>query len=125
MAEVALVQITKRGRLLAIRRYGTQISNPVTGEVVREVVADGELMGVVLPANSSTVALAERDNDLQGATLIEERTRYILAAAKGAPFEPASLDEVAFDGATWQVMGCTPLSPAGIPLVYKMGVMRT
>ena len=122
MADVALAKITQFGRDLTLTRYGTTSSNPAAGTVVRAVEASGILKALVLPASKCTVEAF--DNRLADGSLIDEKLRYILAAAKGAPFEPKSLDVLTFDGATWQVLGCTPLSPAGTPLLYKMGVMR-
>lgn len=123
MAEVALAKITQFGREITITRFGSSNSDPAAGTVDKPVEATGTLKALVLPASKGTVEAF--DNRLQGGSLIDEKLRYILAAAKGAPFEPRSLDEVSFDGIKWQVLGCTPLSPAGMPLLYKMGVMRS
>lgn len=122
MAEVALAKVTQFGREITVTRYGSSNSDPAAGTVDKSVEATGTLKVLILPASKGTVEAF--DNRLQGGTLIEEKLRYLLAAAKGAPFEPRSLDEVSFDGIKWKVLGCTPLSPAGTPLLYKMGVMR-
>lgn len=122
MADTALAKIQQFGREVQISRPTQSSSDPVTGTVVNGAPVTGTLKVLVLPASKGTIEAF--DNRLQGGTLIDEKLRFILAAAKGAPFEPASLDELTFDGQTWQVLGCTPLSPAGTPLLYRIGAMR-
>lgn len=84
----------------------------------------------VLPASKSTIEAF--DNRLDGGTLIDEKLRYVVMSpqmtrtsdAGPASIEPKSLDVVTFDGSDWTVLGCTPLNPAGIPVLYPMGVKR-
>lgn len=119
MAEVALDEIRENGRQIVIRRYQTY-SNAVEATVERHLLASGALDVVVLPANKTK--LGPFDNQGKGGTLIDDKLRYVLAAAKGAPFEPKENDELEFDGRLWSVIGCTPLNPAGnVPLLYYIG----
>ncbi|WP_019170671.1 hypothetical protein [Pseudaminobacter salicylatoxidans] len=76
----------------------------------------------VLPASKDTIEAF--DNRLEGGTLIDEQLRYVLMSAVGLPVEPKSLDVVNFDNNDWVVLGCTPLNPAGTPVLYPMGVKR-
>lgn len=122
MAGVALAKITQFGRDITITRRVVTASDPAAGTVSQSIESIGTLKVLILPASKGTVEAF--DNRLEGGTLIDERLRFIIAAAKGASFEPKSLDEVQFDGGKWLVLGCTPLSPAGVPLLYKMGVKK-
>lgn len=84
----------------------------------------------VLPASKGTIEAF--DNRLEGGSLIEERLRYVLMAPQMArssgvgpdTIEPRSGDVLEFDGVAWTVLGCTPLNPAGTPVLYPMGVRR-
>ena len=123
MAEVALQKIEQFGRDITIRRKTADTVDPVTGTVIPGAEMVGTIKAVILSASKGTIEAF--DNRLVNGSLIDEKLRYVLAAAKGAPFEPKSVDMLDFDGATWTVLGCTPLNPAGTPLLYPMGVMRT
>lgn len=79
-------------------------------------------IAAVLPYAKGTIEAF--DNRLEGGTLIEERLRYVLMSPVGLPIEPKSGDRVNFDGHDWTVLGCTPLNPAGTPVLYPMGVKR-
>lgn len=123
MAQVALTKIVQFGRDVTITRHSDTGRDPIIGTVTEIVELTGTLKALVLPASKGTVE--SFDNRLEGATLVDGRMRFVVAAAKGAPFEPRSLDEIEFDGAKWLVLGCTPLAPNGTPLLYKMGVKRS
>lgn len=83
-----------------------------------------------LPASKGTIEAF--DNRLEGGSLIDERLRYVLMSTvmkrtseEGpAAIEPRSTDVLVFDGSDWTVLGCTPLNPAGKPVLYPMGVRR-
>lgn len=94
------------------------------------VTATYTASAVVLPASKGTIEAF--DNRLENGTLIDERLRYVLmsplmtrtSVAGPATIEPQSLDVLTFDGHDWTVLGCTPLNPAGVPVLFPMGVKR-
>lgn len=120
LAEDAAASIAEAGRAITVRRYSRTVDK-VTGTGTG-TPQEGTLTCLVLPASQGTIQAF--DNRLEGGTLVDEKLRFILAAAHGAPFEPQSNDELEFDGATWRILGCTPLNPAGTPLLYRIGAMR-
>lgn len=84
----------------------------------------------ILPASKGTIEAF--DNRLEGGTLIEEKLRFVLMATEitrtseegPATIEPQALDVLTFQGRDWTVLGQTPLNPAGVPVLYRMGVKR-
>ncbi|MBK3745886.1 hypothetical protein G3A39_42820 [Paraburkholderia aspalathi] len=84
----------------------------------------------ILPASKGKIEAF--DNRLEGGTLIDEKLRYVLmspkltrtSAAGPDTIEPQSLDVLTVDGHDWTVLGCTPLNPADVPVLFPMGVKR-
>jgi len=99
-----------------------KIVDGVSGTVTDGDPTTSTANAVVLPASKGTVEAF--DNRLEELSLAGKQLRYLKVAALGMDFEPASLDTCVFDGATWQVLGCTPLNPAGTALLYGMGVVK-
>lgn len=122
--------LAKFGRSITISRDISD-ANPgkpwVPGETCTAVYS---ATAAVLPASKGTVEAF--DNRLDGGTLIDERLRYVLmspvmtrtSALGPDSIEPQSLDVLTFDGHAWTVLGCTPLNPAGTPVLFPMGVKR-
>lgn len=77
---------------------------------------------VIQPATGSTVSAF--DVKFDNGTLIEQNLRALTIAAQGLSWVPAPGDKAAFDGAEWTFIGCTPINPAGTPIVYKASVKR-
>lgn len=117
----ALKSIAANGRVLTLKR-NTRTFDNVTGEPTANVVSTGTITAVVLPRYKGTI-FKEMDDALKQA-IITGRARTVLAAAKDATFPPQPLDRIVFDGADWEVVGVTELSPTGIPILYTMGVMQ-
>ena len=76
----------------------------------------------VLPVESGTGPAF--DNRLEELSLAKKTLRYLIVPAKGMTLEPEALDEVSFEGHLWEVLGCTPINPAGTPVIYGVGVVR-
>lgn len=116
--------------LAAIREAGTNLLGKrpvVTHDPVTEVTAtlyspEGTFAGVVLPAKRNPYTVSSNDADIEN--LRAGKVRRLLLAASGAPFVPAPNDIFEFESAVWTVSGCTPLSPAGTPLVYTLEVIK-
>ena len=120
-ADDVLDMLAEDGMSVAITRETGTGYDPVT-ETETAIVQNGSLICVVLPASKGGVTMFDehyRDN-----TLVQESLRYILAAAKNAPFVPQPGDKMTFEGAAWSVIGVTPVSPAGIPIIYRIGVKK-
>jgi hypothetical protein len=122
-AELALRLIRENGRDLPMTRSVGGTYDPVAGSVSGGTVDSWSIPGIILPATfRSMVGL---DNGmLEAGTLTLSKARKILAAAKGSLHEPLPEDIINFDGSNWRVLACVPLNPAGIPIVYKIGVMK-
>lgn len=117
----ALKSIAANGRVLTVKR-NTRTFDNVTGEPSANVVSTGTITAVVLPRYKGTI-FKEMDDALKEA-IITGRARTVLAAAKDATFPPKPLDRIVFDGADWEIVGVTELSPTGIPILYTMGVIQ-
>ena len=120
LASTALASIKEAGFKLPIKRVSGTF-DPVEGEVTASSLLSGELDAVTLPASAGTVqAFDNRPLD----DLIRGKLRFFIAAASSAPFVPQANDIITFEGETWTIMGCTPLAPAGTPLIYRFGARR-
>lgn len=123
-ASDALALIKEFGAPLPIKRV-TNTPDPVQGSVVATETA-GNLSAVVLPAKATAdnAVMGTADNRIAEA-LTKGKIRFVIAAAKGAPFAPDSNDLVTFENETWSVVASVPLAPAGVPVIYKFGMLRT
>lgn len=117
----ALKSIGKAGRQLEIMRPVVSFDN-TTGVPTDAPTVKGYINAIVLPRYKGMV-FGSLDDGLKEA-LVKGKLCTVLAAAKGAPFKPEALDVITIDGTKWQVIGCTELSPAGIPILYTIGVVE-
>lgn len=117
--------------LRLIGNYGQQIqfSRTVDGEYDPEVggstggsTETEQATVVILPASNALVQ--SFDIKFESGTLVESNLRALVIAAKGLNWMPSPGDKASFDGADWTFIGCTPINPAGTPLVYKASVKR-
>lgn len=125
-AATALRLITKFGTSLPIKRLTSTNDAPETLEPSEQTETEGTILAVVLPskASSMTIPNGEADNKFREAA-IKGKLRFILAAAKGATFVPDVDDEITVTNeGIFQIIGCTPLNPAGTPIVYKIGALK-
>ncbi|SEB99913.1 hypothetical protein SAMN05216205_1197 [Pseudomonas mohnii] len=122
MAQMTLDMMAEFGRPLTLRRtiagkYDTSIGKNRPGVVEEQVITT-----IVRPASQGTVQAF--DQKFQEGTLIESNIRALKIAAKGMLWPPAPGHVVILDGEEWKVIGVTPVSPAGIDLLYSASVMR-
>lgn len=104
---------------MPIRRV-SKTFNQVTGATDTVTQATGNIQAVILPfAATPKSILAEADNKIIEA-LVSGKIRFIIGAAKGAPFEPVANDILTIGANTYTLLGCSPLAPAGVPIIYKM-----
>lgn len=123
MADTALQLIQNRGNSYPIRRE-SPVSDPVSGSVDPDpVISSGTIQAIILPASKGTVEAF--DNRVATDSTRLRKLRFVLAAAKGFPFEPQNGDILEVNGEDWLILGATPLAPDGTtPLIYKMGVEK-
>ena len=122
LAANALKMIAKAGKEYDISRPNSAVDE-ITGIPTDSAPTTGKLVAIILPHRKAPV-FAIMDNRFLEGTLTG-RFRFVLAAAKDAPFLPQPMDILTIDGDAWEVVGCSPLSPAGIPLLYTIAVNQT
>lgn len=121
MAKLANDMIGQYGREMTFTRTPKTANGPIgSATPLDPLVTKGKV--IVLPASKGTIEAF--DNRSEDGSLAGRELRYLKIAALGMSFVPRKLDTVSFDGATWQVLGCTPVNPAGTPIVYGAGVVK-
>jgi len=118
-AQTALALLTEFGASYSIRRLGNDY-DPTTGDASAIAKVEGTIKALVLPVASTAKSVFTEADNRQTEALRTGKARFILAAAKGAPFEPEPNDLIELEGNRYTVLGCSPLSPAGVPLLYKI-----
>lgn len=122
MADLTLSKIDQFGQEIPFSREKVT-HDPVTGETTKGTQITMRLACIVTPASRGTIQAF--DNRLSANDTLElSKIRFVLAAAKGATFEPVAGDAAEFDGHMWEVMGATPVAPDGTPILYRIGVRR-
>lgn len=122
IAADALAAIQEAGTTATLARIAKTF-DPVTGAVSLPVATKGTIDCVILPARSSD--LPENMSNTLSEALVKGKLRKLLIAASGAPFEPEGNDIAAFGSVYWILLACTPLAPAGTPVIYTAIVERT
>lgn len=119
IAADALESIAEAGQKIPLKRKTQGAYNPVLGSHAPGAEQSSEFSGVVLELNKGN-SKAFSDSIIE--RLRKGKGRLILAATD-AEFPPEPEDLVYFDGGEWLVIGCSPLAPSGLPLLYKLGVL--
>lgn len=125
IAESALTAIRDAGRVVTITRYNIAV-DPVESRTGKQVELTGEFTCVVLPAKKAN-AIANFQTGFDNGYIEKLRAgkvRRLLVAASGAPFAPKQGDTVEFDDVAWISLGCTPLAPAGVDVIYQLEVAQ-
>jgi len=113
----ALRLMDQFGETVDISRYDATY-DPVSGQTSSEVSQIGAATLVSLPASSGTVS--GFDNEMKEAFILG-KLRFFIVAAKDLSFLPLPGDYINFEAALWEIMGSTPLNPAGTPLLFNIG----
>lgn len=122
IAQGALESIKEAGGTLAILRSRPSFDD-ITGTPTPDPSPQsGKLSAVVLPRYKGVV-FRNMDEAFREA-LVKGRAKSVLAAASDATFPPEPNDELTIEGSQWRIIGVTVLAPAGVPLVYTIGVMQ-
>lgn len=121
MSATALRLLTNYGRTIQLSRTVDGEYDPETGQSGGTTESQDATV-VILPASNGTVQAF--DIRFENGTLIEQNLRALTIAAKDLTWVPVSGDKATFDGSEWTFIGCTPINPAGTPIVYKAAVRR-
>jgi len=113
-ATAALTLLEEFGKSLTLSRDGGGTFDPVTGRYTAEDPDSTEpVTGVILP-------LTKIDDNQYLEQLIQGKLRRIILAAEGMTLEPQAGDKVTDGSTTMEVIGSTPLNPAGTPLIHEL-----
>lgn len=121
MADMALEMLAEFGRVIQLSRTVGGDYDPDTGTTGGSTESENATV-VILPASNGTVQAF--DIRYENGTLIEQNLRALTIAAKDLAWVPIAGDKATFDGSDWTFIGCTPVNPAGTPVVYKAAVKR-
>lgn len=121
--EEAKVTIDEFGVDFVMKRYSSG-GNPVAGTATKTLEATQTLAGVILPASQGTLEAFDV-RFITAEILASKDVRFVILSALGHTFVPGPMDEVDFQGAVWQVMGCTPLNVTGEDaVIFSIGLQR-
>jgi len=113
-ATAALALLEKFGKTLTLSRDGGGTFDPVAGRYTAEDADSTEpVTGVILP-------LTKIDDNQYLEQLIQGKLRRVIIAAKGMALKPQAGDKVTDGSTIMEVIGSTPLNPAGTPLIHKI-----
>lgn len=113
----AYASVLRAGKMTEFIRRVTQ-EDPLTGEMTA-VETRQSLPCVVLPDS------AVMSNGVQAGSMISQKSRKCIAAAKGAGFNLQSGDVMVWHGEEWAILGATPLDPnGGGTIIWEFGVTR-
>lgn len=121
MAAMALEMLAEFGRTITLSREVSGTYDPDTGTSSGTTETQDAIV-VIQPATGSTVSAF--DVKFDNGTLVEQNLRALTIAAKDLAWMPVAGDKASFDGSDWTFIGCTPINPAGTPIVYKAAVKR-
>jgi hypothetical protein len=94
--------------------------NPATGETT-STSQNWVTKAVILAASKGTVEAF--DDRFMSGTLIETNLRAMIIAYNSS-FNPLPGDTVIAEGAQWNIVGVTPLSPAGTEILFKASIRK-
>jgi len=115
-------QLAKAGQSITIARYAPS-RNSSTGVVTKgAATASGTANAVEIPVTQALMGTFA--SQCAPGTLVSKTVRALKVSAL-LGFLPQSRDEVTLaDGTVWPVVGVTPVNPAGVPIVYTVGVAK-
>ena len=113
----AYTSVLRAGKITEFIRRVTQ-EDPLTGEMTT-VETRQSLPCVVLPDS------AVMSNGVQAGSMISQKSRKCIAAAKGASFNLQSGDVMMWLDEEWAILGATPLDPNGSgTIIWEFWVTR-
>ena len=113
----AYASVLRAGKMTEFIRRVTQ-EGPLTGEMTT-VETRQSLPCVVLPDS------AVMSDGVHAGSMISQKSRKCIAAAKGASFNLQSGDVMVWLGEEWTIIGATPLDPnASGTIIWEFGVTQ-
>ncbi len=110
--------IAQFGETVNMLRYTTTY-DPIAGAASNEKSQVAAVKLVSIPATNDTIQSFDNDT---AQDFVQGKLRFFLIAAQDIGFTPLSGDYIGFEDALWEVSGATPINPAGIALLYRVGV---
>jgi|PlaIllAssembly_1097288.scaffolds.fasta_scaffold07940_4 hypothetical protein len=122
LAQTVNAKLAAYGQQITVKRY-TPSRNSSTGAVTKGAATlTASCAAIEVPVTQGLVQSFETRLD-EAALTTKVMRAFKVSTLLG--FKPLPLDEVTLnDGSVWPVVGCTPVNPAGIPLVYTIGVAK-
>jgi len=122
LAKNADKQLAKFGQQLTVSRYAPS-RNATTGAVTKGAATLTDTVSAIeVPVTANllgTFGVSLESNALVAKTVRAFKVSALLS------FQPAPKDEITLaDGTIWPVIGCTPVNPAGTPIIYTVGVAK-
>lgn len=115
--KTALRLIKKFGSVTSIGRTSGNY-DPVDGTTTGDAITKQDATVVTIPASQS---LTRGFDNKFIEELKKSKGRFFLVAAKGLTFDPESGDILLFENSVYDIMGSTPLNPAGTPVMHTLG----
>lgn len=113
----AYTSVLRAGKMTEFIRRVTQ-EDPLTGEMT--TVETRQLLPCVVLPDSAVMS-----NGVQAGSMISQKSRKCIAAAKGASFNLQSGDVMVWHGEEWIILGATPLDHDGSgTIIWEFGVTR-
>lgn len=109
-------------RMIADAGFSTRVArvessyDPVTSTNTITLVRSQSVTVVCLPGNRGSKAFDNKYAD----ELIKGKLRFFYVAAKGLTYQPEQGDLIEHEGKVWELLGSTPLNPAGVPILYTI-----
>jgi hypothetical protein len=116
-AATAFDLLTEHGQTVTIRTKVTDEYDLESGDVATAETSETGI-GVLLPGGNPE-AVVDQDP-----ARVNDTGMWVLAAS-GLTNAPVPGSVIDGDGASWAVIGLTPSSPAGVPIVYKALTKKT
>lgn len=124
VAAQAQTLLTEFGQPVTVGRPSADF-DPVASETSNVTATQMILRGVTVSAKLAQRLLESSFDNAAIKDLIAGKVRGLILSAVGATFEPTVNDIAVFGGSNWRVLGCTPVAPGGIPVIYKLLVQLT
>lgn len=120
----ALDGISEYGMSVTVKRTPIASSDPVQGTVTPDTVQTFVAKAIVLPSSNGRVL--GFDDKTEGGSSVFGHRKFLIMAAEGTDFQPKTGDKIILTGDAdeWTVGGSTAVSPAGVDLVYRMGITK-
>jgi len=124
MADASLDLLQELGQDVTISRVGADaIFDPATGEFTSSGTDQSQVVqGAKVPVGKGS--LNQSDEQFMQ-DFVRGKVHMLIIAAKGVSFKPRSGDKATISGEQYEIIGNTPISPAGTDVIYKVPIRQT